>query len=213
MRVIKLGDVVDVFSGQVMSRVIADPLKVTNDYITTISVRVIMPKAITAEGLINEADLIEEDIKVKDINNHSNKMDIESTSSVDKKYFTKVNDIVVKLSAPFDSATITKETQGCVVPSFCAIIRNRDLVNLDYLQAFLNSRLCKDQLKSKVSGSVNTILTIGKIKDIEIPIPDNVQQIEIGNRYRETQNKISILNEIVKLEVKRNDIQFINMVK
>lgn len=81
------------------------------------------------------------------------------------------------------------------------------------LQAFLNSKLCKEQLKAKVVGAVMTILSIGKIKEIDIPIPAMEQQIAIGKRYKETQLKIATLKKIVELEAKRNDIQFINMVK
>ena len=213
MRIVKLGEVVDIYSGQIMSRVKADKPEETGDYITTKTMKVIVPKAITSDGLINLEDIVEEKIIVTDINSDKETGETELVMPIDSRRITSLRDIVIKLSTPFDSATITEETVGCLIPSFCAIIRNKGLINEDYLQAFLNSKLCKEQLRAKVVGSVMTILSIGKIKEIEIPIPEIDQQISIGKKYRETQTKISTLKKIVELETKRNDIQFINMVK
>lgn len=214
MKVVKLGEVIDIYSGQIMSRVKADKPEETGDYITTKTMKVIVPKAITSEGLINLEDIVEEKIIVTDINIIDKETgETEFVMPIDSKRITSLGDIVIKLSTPFDSATITEDTIGCLIPSFCAIIRNKGLIDEDYLQAFLNSKLCKDQLRAKVVGTVMTILSIGKIKEIEIPIPETDQQITIGKRYREAQTKISTLKKIVELETKRNDIQFINMVK
>ena len=209
MKIVKLGEVIDVYSGQIMSRVKADKSEGEGDCISTTTMKVIVPKAITSDGLISVDEIVEEKIIVTDKSIEKVAVDL----PVDNKRITALGDIVIKLSTPFDSATITDETVGCLIPSFCAIIRNKDIVCLDYLQAFLNSRLCKDQLKAKVIGAVMTILSIGKIKEIDIPVPDKEQQLIIGQRYRETQRKISTLKKIVELEAKRNDIQFINMVK
>ena len=214
MKIVKLGEVIDIYSGQIMSRVKADKPESTGDGVATTNIKVIVPKAITSDGLISVDEIVEEKIIVTDINvKDKNTGEIEQVLPVDNKRITAVGDIVIKLSTPFDSATITEETAGCLIPSFCAIIRNKDIVNLDYLQAFLNSKLCKEQLKAKVVGAVMTILSIGKIKEVEIPIPNIEQQLAIGKRYRETQLKIATLKKIVDLEAKRNDIQFINMVK
>lgn len=214
MKIVKLGEVIDIYSGQIMSRIKANKPEETGDYVTTKIMRVIVPKAITSDGLINIQDIVEEKIIVTDINILNKETgETELIIPIDSKRITALGDIVIKLSTPFDSATITEETEGCLVPSFCAIIRNKGLIDKDYLQAFLNSKLCKEQLRAKVVGAVMTILSIGKIKEIEVPIPEMEQQIIIGKNYREAQNKISTLKKIVELETKRNDIQFINMVK
>lgn len=193
MKMLKLGELVEIYSGQIMSRIVVD----SNIKEEGIEFRVITPKAISQDGLILKEELPSEILK----------------TAPDVNRITEVGDIVIKLSTPYDSATITKETVGCVVPSFCAILRNIKGVDKDYLQAFLSSKLCKEQLKSKVVGSVMTILSVGKIKDIDVPIPSLREQEEIGNRYREVQNRIVTLKKIVELESKRNDILFNNMVK
>jgi restriction endonuclease S subunit len=193
VRIDELGNHVEIISGQIMTRIAAkedDP-----NFISTR--KVVIPKAITSDGFISVDDMPEEKLKAE--------------PPVDR--ITRVNDIVIKLSTPFDSAIVTKESEGCVVPSFCAIIRNGDTLDLDYLRAFLVSQNCKEQLKAKVSGAVMSILSIGKIKSVEIPVADAKAQRSIGEHYREAQNNLQIMSQIIALENKRNDVMFQELVK
>ena len=193
MLIEKLEKYVEITSGQIMTRITAK-----EDIDEKIgSWRVLIPKAITSEGTILPNELPMEDLKAKP----------------DEKRITALNDIVIKLSTPFDSAIITEETVGCIVPSFCAIIRNNGELDIDYLRAFLNSKVCKEQLRQKVSGAVMSILSIGKIKEVEIPIPDKKEQKDIGDRYVSVQEKMDVIRKIVELENKRNDIVFQELMK
>ena len=193
MRIEKLGCKMDIYSGQIMGRVLAED----NNDVKAKVFKVIVPKAITSDGFISVKDLAEEKLK----------------ETPDKNRVTKLGDIVIKLSTPYDSALITEETVDCVIPSFCALIRNVEGVDKNYLLAFLNSKICKEQLKSKVLGSVMTILSVGKIKDVEIPLPDKEEQYKIGKSYREVQEKVATLQRIIELESKKNDVLFYDMVK
>lgn len=192
MKMLKLGELVEIYSGQIMSRIVVDSKVKEKGF----EFRVVTPKAISQDGLILKEELPTEMLK----------------AVPDSNRITSVGDIVIKLSTPYDSAIITEEFAGCVIPSFCAVIRNINGINKDYLQAFLSSKLCKEQLKSKVVGSIMTILSVGKIKDIEVPVPSLKEQEEIGARYIEVQNRVVTLKKIVELESKRNDILFNNMV-
>lgn len=194
MSMVKIEEVAEIFSGQIMSRITSAGDKESD---TVHPFRVIVPKAITSDGLILENEIPTEQVKVMP----------------DERRITKVGDIVIKLSTPFDSATITEQFAGCLVPSFCAIIRHGEKIDNDYLQAFLNSRFCKEQLKAKVAGAVMTILSIGKISDVNIPLPSLEQQKEIGANYRIVQKKIAIVKQIIDLETKRNDILINDLVK
>ena len=193
MKTEQLSNFVDITSGQILQRITSkDP----NESNATVW-KVVVPKAITSEGFISVEDLAEESLKAE--------------PPVDR--ITREGDIVIKLSTPFDSAIITKESEGCLVSSFCAIIRNNGALQIDYLSAFLASKYCKEQMKAKVAGAMQSILSIGKIKSIEIPIPDEKTQKEIGKRYKNVQEKILIMNRIMALESKRNDIVFQELVK
>jgi len=193
MTITQLENFVDITSGQIMTRVTAK-----DDADNSVGTwKVVIPKAITSDGFISLDDMPEERLKAE--------------PPMDR--ITKVGDIVIKLSTPFDSAIITEETAGCVVPSFCAIIRSNGILNIDYLRAYLASKYCKDQMKAKVAGAVMSILSIGKIKSIDIPVPSMEVQREIGERYKNVQEKILIMNQIIALENKRNDVVFQELIK
>lgn len=184
----QLGEHIEITSGQIMTRITT---KESEDPPIE-SRKVIVPKAITQDGYIDADELPVEDLKMLP----------------DSKRLTEIDDIVIKLSTPFDSALITEETVGCLVPSFCAIIRSKGTLDLNYIRAFLASNYCKEQLRAKVTGAVMSILSIGKIQTINIPVPDMSEQIRIGLDYKNSQEKIQVMNKIIKLENKRNDIAF-----
>jgi hypothetical protein len=53
-----------------------------------------------------------------------------------------------------------------------------------------------------------SILSISRIKSVEIPNLDIDQQRKIGEHYREVQEKLQTMRQIIVLENKRNDILF-----
>ena len=189
MKRIKLGEIADVIGGQIMTRIKAE----SNDEVLG-KIKVIIPKAINDYGLVDSSLLPEEELKAE----------------ADDKKITKAGDIVIKLNSPYDSAAINEDSEGCIVPSFCAIIRFKKIpgVTPSYIQAFLNSRICKDQLEAQVQGAIMTLLTVGKIKEVEIPLPEETVQFSIGMTYLETQDKLKVLEEIIKLEKQKNDVFF-----
>lgn len=189
----KLGEQIEAIGGQIMTRISA------SDYDPEVSGewKVVIPKAITADGFIQVGDMAVEKLKVLP----------------DEKKVTALNDIVIKLSTPFDAALVTEEAVGCVVPSFCAILRKRSDIDINYLLAYLSSKSCKDQFRMRVAGAVMSILSVGKIKDIEIPIPDMATQKEIGERYQKLQEKKKVIRQIVELEEQRNDAVFQELMK
>ena len=189
MKGIKLQDVLDIYGGQIMTRITATP---DTDAEVVETRRVLVPKSINADGSIDVSDLPEEALK----------------ASPDPKKISQVGDIVMKLSPPYDAGIVTAESADCIVPSFCAIIKCSDDVDVNYLLAFLNSALCKKQLRAQVLGAVMTVLSVGKVRSVVMPQPELAEQKEIGARFMKTQRKLSIIRQIAQLESKRNDIVF-----
>lgn len=185
---------VKIIGGQIMTRVTANTEK-GDEVIETR--KVLVPKCIHSDGTITAEDMPEEALKV----------------SADPKKLTQAGDIVMKLSTPYDAGLVTAETEGAIVPSFCAILKSDNSVNQDYLLAFLNSSACKDQLRIQVSGAVMTVLSVGKIGNVDVPVPSENEQHAIGGRFVETANRLAVLQKIAALEAKRNDIVFKEMIK
>ena len=182
-----------IIGGQIMTRLTAK--EESGDSVVE-ERRIMIPKCILSDGTIDVSELPVEKLK----------------SPADEKKITRAGDIVIKLSTPYDSAIVTEDAAGCLVPSFCAIIRCNE-VKKEYLQAFLSTTGCKNQLKNQVAGAIMTILSVGKLGNVDVPDADEETQIKIGQGYIQTQEKIAALKRIVELEAKRNDIIFKDLVK
>lgn len=191
----KIGEMgISIMTGQIMSR-IAAKADIGEEVVD--QRRVIIPKAINEDGSISVEAMPVEDLKIVP----------------DENKMTKNGDIVIKLSTPYDAAMIDVDTEGCVVPSFCAIVRNNGSVSNNYLLAFLNSKVCKKQLTDQVAGQAMTILSVGKIKNVVIPVPSIEKQREIGEAFLKSRNKINMIKRIMELEAKRNDALIEEIIK
>ena len=169
----------NIIGGQITSRIEA---KLDSNKIGEI--KVLTPKAIQ-NGSCNHKDLGLLNI----------------SQEADSKKVTKLGDIVIKLSTPYDACIIKEEDEGLLVPSFCAIINNiPDYISKDYLLAFLNSKVYQNQIKNLLIGQNLPILSIGQIKKVELPLPSIDIQEDIGNTYKGTLNKIKLLEKIISLE-------------
>ncbi len=170
---------INIIGGQITSRIDA---KLESNKIGEI--KVLTPKAIQ-NGSVNHNDLGL----------------LNLSSNVDSKKVTKEGDIVIKLSTPYDACLITKDDEGLLVPSFCAIINNLpEDMSKEYLLAFLNSKVYLNQIKTMLIGQNSPILSINQIKKVVIILPDKKVQEEIGKEYLNTLEKIKLFNKIISLE-------------
>ena len=181
---------INVIGGQISSRIEA---KYESEKYETM--KVLVPKAIS-NGIVNKEDL--------------GRLNV--TLGIDSKKVTKEGDIVIKLSTPYDACLITKDDEGLLVPSFCAIINNipEDILK-EYLLAYLNSKACLRQIKNLIAGTTIAILSSGQIKKLFIPIPELSIQEEIAELYRKSVEKIKLLERITMLEKEYLDSRFIEM--
>lgn len=181
----------NIIGGQILSRVEAKYELEKYD-----TMRVLVPKAIY-NGMINKEYLGKIDVK----------------SGIDEKKITKAGDIIMKLTTPYEACLVTKEDEGLLVPSFCAIINNFSKgVMKEYVLAYLNSDVCQTQLKALITGASNTlVLSVGHIKKIMLPIPELSIQSEISSIYMNEIEKINLLEKIIKLEKEYLDSKFHEM--
>lgn len=180
----------NIIGGQISSRVEAKDVSEKYD-----TMKVLIPKAIS-NGKVSIEELGTLDVKI----------------GVDPKRITKAGDIVMKLSTPYDACLITKDEEGLLVPSFCAIINNvPEYISKEYLLAYINSKACQLQIKNLVTGSTIAILSSGQIKKLSIPVPEIEIQREIAEKYIEGVEKVKLLEKIVRLEKEYLDSRFLEM--
>ena len=179
---VKFGDLnPTIIGGQIVKRVIADPIK--KDEVVDEGRKTIVAKTVS-EGCINEEGIV--------INNYK--------AEPDSKRLTREGDIVVKLSSPYNAVIIDRVHEGMLASSFCSIIRDIEGIDKNYLVAFLNSEVCQKQLESSVAGTVMSVLSNGKLAELEIPLPNEKKQKEIGDYFEKTIKNRILLAKIQKLE-------------
>lgn len=176
-----LGGLAEITVGQIMSRVSAKD----NVYVPVDArpVKVVIPKAI-AYGII-DMDCLGDAQLIKDV--AENKI-------------TKLGDIVIKLSSPYESALVQEGQEGLIVPSFCAIIRMLDehAVDRKYLLGYLNSSYAQSILTAGVDTSAMAMIKINSLVNLEIPCPMMSEQQLAGNAYWASCMKRSALEKLMK---------------
>lgn len=188
-----LGDIknLSIIGGQITSRV-EDKSGASNE-----SINVLIPKAIS-HGSVE----------------HKNLGDLIIKGELDPKKVTQEGDIVIKLSTPYDACIITKDDEGLLVPSFCAIIRcYEENIDKGYLVAYLNSDVCSSQIKNLVSGASMAILSTGTLKKVNLIIPNLDRQKELSKNYLNTLRKEQLLNKIIELEYEKLNSEIYEMME
>ena len=178
---------------------------------------VLSPKTINSAGLIDIETLKDSRVNIA--------IDALPKQHRDASKIAVKGDIVLKLCTPYDAALITEEvidaikddpaalnTQegiGCLVPSFCCKIKVPYDIDSRFFLAFLNSDYCKSQFKAMTEDRAIALLSINKIKSLEMPpLPSLDKQEQIGLQYTANQKKLQLMEEIKELIIKRNDILF-----
>ena len=172
---IKLEDLAEVLVGQIMTRV-------TSKDGEGKSVSVILPAAIE-QGILIDSSLGKQNL-IKD---------------VDPKYYTKKDDVVMKLTADYDATLINKEQEGFIISSLVCVIRSCK-IDPGYLCAILNSDFIKNRLMSKAAGAIRPMLKVSDIRGLEIPIIETKDQEAIGEAYILSIKKTSVLQDMIANE-------------
>ena len=155
--------------------------------------KILVPKAID-NGLID----------------HSLLQSVKLERDVKDKFYTKMDDVIMKLSTPYDSCTIDREEdEGLIVPSFSVIIRGiKDGYDPYFIMAFLSSKYAWNQIERLRSGRVISILSNDSVSELEIPDFSKVEVRKISQTYKNYLDFKRLSSEIIELEKERNDALF-----
>ena len=187
----KLKDIAeDIITGVLTRRVVYDG---ENNDPSLPEGKILVPKAIN-DGLID----------------HSLLQSVKLDREVKDKFYTKMSDVIMKLSTPYDSCSIDREEdEGLIVPSFSVIIRGiNSKYNPYFIMAFLSSKYAWNQIERLRSGRVLTILSNESVAELEIPEFSEPEIKRISERYKNYLEFKRISSEIMKLEKERNDVLF-----
>lgn len=159
-------------------------------------IRILIPKAIH-DGSVDHK-LIEEQELIIDPRTG------EAKDVTDFK--TRIGDIIIKLSSPYDACVITERDAGLLIPSFCLRIEiDETKIDRDFLLAFFSSAVFLGELRKKCYGTVTALAKKSDFEKIAVPDFPLEKQIEIGRRFRKVQELKSQVNKYCLLERERLD--------
>lgn len=192
IKIVKLGDISSITTGQVIKRKEARPGDVD-----AIQYRILTLKSFDEDGF-----LVKEEID-----------SFKASEEIESKYITSKGDIVVRLSMPFTTITIDKESEGILIPSlFVAIRVNCNDILPSYLSLYLNSNKMKKQYIKEARGSAIQILKTSAFKEFEIMIPDMSIQEQAVTLNELLMREKRLLQLLIKENNKRNQIILENMI-
>ena len=186
IKIVKLGDISSITTGQVIKRKEARPGDVD-----AIQYRILTLKSFDEDGYLVKEELDS----------------FKASEEIESKYITSKGDIVVRLSMPFTSITIDEESEGILIPSlFVAIRVNCNDILPSYLSLYLNSNKMKKQYIREARGSAIQILKTSAFKEFEIMIPDmSIQEQAVTLNELMVREK-RLLQLLIKENNKRNQI-------
>lgn len=133
--------------------------------------------------------------------------DFYSIEEIDEKYIAKAGDIVIRLSEPFTSAVIDKESEGIIITSLFGLLKLKTKeVKSDYIPIYLNSELMKRQYMRESSGSVLQIIKASSIKNYKVVVPSILRQEKIIELNKLMVRETVLLEELIKNKKTYNKI-------
>lgn len=180
LRLEELGVVIE--SGSVISRIQA-----ADSTDNKLKVKVIVPKALGGEIIEEQLDEIFVDAKAYDAGK------IKTTSA---------NDVVMKLTSPYDVGYVHEEQTGLVVSSHCVLIRLKDDSKIDgkFLTYLLNSPYAKDYFRSVTSGASTVMIKVKDIVGLPIPEIPREEQVQLGEVFEAFSRKKVLLAQMIEAE-------------
>lgn len=193
----KMKDLVDSITvGQIMSRVSYKDGEEAEAYKQ--QVQVLMPSAISG-GVIHIENLGSTILK----------------KAVSDDRITQKNDIVIKLSSPYDCALITEGEEGLIIPSFCALIRGVDgrFVDVRYLVGYLNSAYTTAKLVAGINSTAMAMLRGKSLAELDIELPLMNEQRIAGDAYWASCQRKKVIEQMVKQQQQISDSIIIETLK
>lgn len=173
MKKVKLEDMAEIFSGLSYRRYLDE----TGD-----KFKVIVQRSIKKDGELSDFD------------------ELTLKSNIKERYFTRENDVLMKMPYPYDVVCVKEE--GLVVSDRIAIIRLRKGYDPDFIAHLLTNAHIKKQIHELGSSEKIPHTSLKEIKQLELIVPDYDIQVKYGELLNTINDKIH--EDLRQVEYDRN---------
>ena len=178
----KLGDCTSIRTGLVFSRKEALPNESNRRY------RALNLRNVTAEGQILLSDV----------------EDYYASDALKKEYFTRVGDVLLRLSAPYTAILITEEETDLLIPAHFAIIRTVKTLDPQYLHWWLTKNK-KRFYKMASGGTMMGTISSGYVADMAFELPPIERQRQIAKLLELAKREQKLLSMLAEKKKQLTD--------
>ena len=140
----------------------------------------------------------------------ANKISIEDYNAINKRSKVDIGDIVMPMIGTIGSPVIISQEPNFAIKNV-ALIKSNQNICMNYICAFLASSFFERAIKSSKRGGTQKFVSLGDIRNLQIPLPPIAEQKRIAVILDRTQSLISKRKEaIAKLDTLTQSI-FIEM--
>ena len=158
---------------------------------TNITYGVVKPGDNPERGIrfIRGGDISERKINLSELRNITKEVSEEYSRTL-----LKGGELIISLVGnPGEVAIVPKKLKGANIARQVGLIRsNEDVIDKYYLMYYLTSPLGKAKLKANSRGSVQQVINLRELKNIEIPVYNLEVQKEIANQLKTIDQKIHL---------------------
>jgi restriction endonuclease S subunit len=121
-----------------------------------------------------------------------------SKEEIDDVYLTKVNDILFKVTEPFDTVLIDEDTSGLLVASNFIILRvNNDRVYSRFLHWYLGRPKIKNKIRLMTQGTSIIAIRTSDLLDLIVNVPTLERQKQVVEFLKLADQEIELLRELL----------------
>lgn len=128
----------------------------------------------------------------------------ELVGEVKEENFTHEDDVVIKLSTPYDSVRVDKDHEGIMVTSFGMIIRKKPEADLDmqYLSMYLNLPQTNAMLQAVSTGQSTAMAMLKRktVAEIEVPMIPLERQQALAGLFAAVQARKQQYSKLIELD-------------
>lgn len=129
---------------------------------------------------------------------HSMVKVFEAGDEIEERYFSKVDDIIVRLREPVIAYRIMDKEKGLLIPSYFAVIRIKEIKTIlpGYVTAVINSIKGQRYFQKFIMGSSVTMLNSRVLKEFDIEKLSLKKQRMLQNLIELKKKESDLLNEL-----------------
>ena len=144
--------------------------------------------------LLSNKNIVNNEIQITEKDRHINE---KTFNRINERTCLKQGSVLIATVGTIGKTMVVKNKPNYTVQRSVGVINpNPKLLDSDFLKYYLDTPFIQKKLSNSVKGAVQKCLFIGDLQDLEVDIPDIINQKKIINILSKIDSKITLNNKI-----------------